>query len=112
MAGSAVYGAAKAGMDHYSRVVALDEAHRADDRRRQVPCCAHRVAGTRRDRYRHAGSSCAPADAGGIPEQGPNYEQQHAQGLLVSAEETARRVLAYLSRDDFGSNAVADIRLV
>ena len=30
----------------------------------------------------------------------------------MSAEEAARRVLAYLARDDFGSQPVADIRLV
>lgn len=110
MAGSAVYGAAKAGMDHYSRAVALDEAHRAE---------------TTGDQYRAARIvSLAPgvidtnmqaqlrgADSAGFPSKA-QFEQQHAQGLLVSPEDTATRILAYLARDDFGSNPVADIRLV
>jgi NAD(P)-dependent dehydrogenase (short-subunit alcohol dehydrogenase family) len=110
MAGSAIYGAAKAGMDHYSRVVALDEAHRAE------------VAGEKRLAARIV--SLAPgvidtdmqaqlraAASAGFPSKA-YFEQQHAQGLLVSAQETASRILAYLARDDFGSNPVADIRLV
>ena len=110
MAGSAVYGAAKAGMDHYSRAVALDEAHRAE------------TAGS----HSHAARivSLAPgvidtdmqaqlrgADGAGFPSKA-YFKQQHAQGQLVSADDTAHRIVAYLTRDDFGSNPVADIRLV
>ena len=110
MAGSAVYGAAKAGMDHCSRVVALDEAHRADmagDKRRaaRIVSLAPGVIDTDMQAQLRA------ADIAGFPSR-PYYEQQHAQGGLVSADETARRVLAYLARDDFGSQPVADIRLV
>jgi benzil reductase ((S)-benzoin forming) len=110
MAGSAIYGVAKAGMDHYSRVVALDEAHRADmagDKRRaaRIVSLAPGVIDTDMQ------AQLRTADTAGFPSRA-YFEQQHAQGLLVSAEDTARRVLAYLARDDFGSQPVADIRLV
>ena len=109
MAGSAIYGAAKAGMDHYSRAVALDEAHRAEsagDQRRaaRIVALAPGVIDTDMQAQLRA------ADPAGFPGKA-SFEQQHAQGLLVSADDTARRVLAYLARDDFGSNPVADIRL-
>lgn len=110
MAGSAVYGAAKAGMDHYSRAVALDEAHRAEtagDKRRaaRIVSLAPGVIDTDMQ------AQLRGADGLGLPSLA-YFKQQHAQGLLVSAEDTARHVLAYLSRDDFGSNPVAGIRLV
>jgi len=110
MAGSAIYGAAKAGMDHYSRGVALDEAHRAElagdkSRTARIVSLAPGVI----DTDMQAQLRCA--DSAGFPGKA-YFEQQHAQGQLVSAQETARRVLAYLVRDDFGSNPVADIRLV
>ncbi len=110
MAGSAIYGAAKAGMDHYSRVVALDEAHRAEsagEKRRaaRIVSLAPGVIDTDMQAHLRA------ANGKGFPSKA-YFEQQHAQGLLVSAEDAARRVLAYLARDDFGSNPVADVRLV
>lgn len=110
MAGSAIYGAAKAGMDHYSRVVALDEAHRAEmvadkSRAARIVSLAPGVIDTDMQAQLRA------ADSTGFPSKA-YFEQQHAQGVLVSAEDTAARILAYLKRDDFGSNPVADIRLV
>jgi len=110
MAGSAIYGAAKAGMDHYSRVVALDETHRAEsagEKRRaaRIVSLAPGVIDTDMQAHLRA------ANGRGFPSKA-YFEQQHAQGLLASAEDAARRVLAYLVRDDFGSNPVADIRLV
>ena len=110
MAGSAVYGTAKAGMDHYSRVVALDEAHRAETaggkgRAARIVSLAPGVIDTDMQAQLRA------ADSAGFPSKA-HFEQQYAQGVLVSADDTARRILAYLARDDFGSNPVADIRLV
>lgn len=110
MAGGAVYGAAKAGMDHYSRAVALDEAHRAEmagdkSRAARIVSLAPGVIDTDMQ------AQLRSADTSGFPSQA-YFEQQHAQGLLMSAEGTARRVLGYLERDDFGSQPVADIRLV
>ncbi len=110
MAGSAIYGVAKAGMDHYSRVVALDEAHRAETAgdkslAARIVSLAPGVIDTDMQAQLRA------ADVAGFPNRA-YFEQQHAQGLLMSAEDAARRVLAYLTRDDFGSQPVADIRLV
>jgi NAD(P)-dependent dehydrogenase (short-subunit alcohol dehydrogenase family) len=110
MAGSAAYGAAKAGMDHYSRVVALDEAHRAEtaggeSRAARIVSLAPGVIDTDMQ------AQLRTADSAGFPSKA-YFEQQHAQGQLVSAEDTASRILAYLARDNFGSNPVADIRLV
>ena len=39
-----------------------------------------------------------------------NFAGLHAQGQLASPEDAAQRVLAYLERADFGSQAVADVR--
>jgi NAD(P)-dependent dehydrogenase (short-subunit alcohol dehydrogenase family) len=91
-------------------VVALDEAHRAKtagdkSRAARIVSLAPGVIDTdMQAQLRAVGSA-------GFPDKA-HFEQLHAQGQLVSAEETARRVLAHLARDDFGSNAVADIRLV
>ena len=51
------------------------------------------------------------ADSAGFPGQA-YFTQQHASGLLVSAEDTAARILRYLARPDFGAEPVADIRTV
>ena len=50
MAGQATYCAAKAGMDHFTRAVALDQALVAERRE-------GRLARARRDRHRHAGAA-------------------------------------------------------
>lgn len=108
MAGSALYGAAKAGMDHFSRAVALDEAHRADSGRgaaARIVSLAPGVVDTDMQAQLRA------ADGAGFPSQ-DYFEQQHANGLLVSAEDTAARIVDYLGRADFGSEPVADIRTV
>ena len=50
---------------------------------------------------------CAPeAD---FPAQG-RFAALKAEGQLISAEATARRLLAWLHHPDFGSEAVDDIR--
>ena len=108
MAGSALYCAVKAGMDHFSRTVALDEAHRADSGRgsaARIVSLAPGVVDTDMQAQLRA------ADSAGFPGQA-YFTQQHASGLLVSAEDTATRILAYLARPDFGAEPVADIRTV
>jgi hypothetical protein len=39
-----------------------------------------------------------------------NFSNMHAQGQLSSPAQTASRVLAYLTRSDFGSSPFGDIR--
>jgi NAD(P)-dependent dehydrogenase (short-subunit alcohol dehydrogenase family) len=106
MAGSALYCAVKAGMDHFSRAVALDEAHRAASGRStaaRIVSLAPGVVDTDMQAQLRA------ADSAGFPGQA-YFTQQHASGLLVSAQDTAARILAYLDRADFGAEPVADIR--
>jgi len=101
MAGSAVYCAAKAGMDHFSRAVALDEQHRGDAAR--IVSLAPGVIDTDMQ------SRLRAADAAGFPEQAL-FRNLHAQGQLTSPHDAAARVLAWLGREDFGEKPVADVR--
>jgi NAD(P)-dependent dehydrogenase (short-subunit alcohol dehydrogenase family) len=101
MAGSAAYCAAKAGMDHFSRAVALDEAHRGS--RARIVSLAPGVIDTDMQRQMRA------ADASGFPDQ-QNFVDYHAKGQLASADAAAQKVLAYLERADFGSQPVGDVR--
>ncbi|MDO9314875.1 MAG: SDR family NAD(P)-dependent oxidoreductase [Burkholderiaceae bacterium] len=106
MAGSALYCAVKAGMDHFSRAVALDEAHRADSGRGTAARIASLAPGVIDTDMQ---AQLRAADSAGFPGQ-DYFKQQHAGGLLVSAEDTAKRILSYLARQDFGVEPVADIR--
>ena len=49
------------------------------------------------------------ADAAAFPDRG-SFANLKTGGLLTSADEAARRVLAWLARPDFGVQAVADVR--
>jgi benzil reductase ((S)-benzoin forming) len=101
MAGSAPYCAAKAGMDHFSRAVALDEAHRGQGAK--IVSLAPGVIDTDMQ------SQLRAADAAGFPDQ-ENFLHMHEAGQLATPPDAAARVLAYLRRADFGSNPVADVR--
>lgn len=101
MAGSAAYCAAKAGMDHFSRAVALEEAGRPNGAR--VVSVAPGVVDTDMQ------AQLRGADAQAFPEQA-RFAQLHAQGQLVSAEDCARQLLAYLHSPGFGAEPIADIR--
>ena len=101
MAGSAAYCAAKAGMDHFSRAVALDEAQR--ERPARIVSLAPGVIDTDMQVQLRA------ADAAGFPEQG-NFIKLKTGGQLTSPQDAAARVLAWLGRADFGANPVADVR--
>ena len=101
MAGSAPYCAAKAGMDHLSRAMALDEVHR--DSGVRIVSLAPGVIDTDMQVQLRA------ADAAGFPDQG-NFVTLQASGQLTSASGAAAKVLACLSRADFGANPVADVR--
>jgi short-subunit dehydrogenase len=101
MASSAPYCAAKAGMDHFTRCVALDEALQANGAR--VCSLAPGVIDTDMQ------VQLRGADPRTFPDLN-NFASLHAQGHLASPALAAQRVLAYLSRADFGSNPVADVR--
>ena len=101
MASQAAYCAAKAGMDHFTRCLALDEAplpHGA-----KVCSLAPGVIDT--DMQVQLRST----DGAKFPDHG-SFAGLHSQGQLTSPAEAARRVLAYLGQADFGSQPVADVR--
>jgi NAD(P)-dependent dehydrogenase (short-subunit alcohol dehydrogenase family) len=101
MASQAVYCAAKAGMDHYTRCVALEEALKPNGAR--VCSLAPGVIDTDMQ------AQLRSADAAAFPDQ-PRFEQLKSGGQLDSPEEAARKVLAHLQRPDFGVESVADVR--
>jgi len=103
MAGQASYCAAKAGMDHFTRALALDEAQRPDGA--SVVSLAPGVIDTDMQEQLRAG------DPAGFPEQA-NFVGLKENGQLMSPADAAARVLAYLDRADFGANPVADVREV
>ena len=101
MASQAPYCAAKAGMDHFTRCVALEEAGRP--RGAKVCSLAPGVIDTDMQ------VQLRSADAGQFPDIG-NFIGLKEKGMLSSPQEAAARVLAVLARPDFGSNPVADVR--
>ena len=101
MASQAAYCAAKAGMDLFTRCVALDEAGQPNGAR--VCSLAPGVIDTDMQ------TQLRGADAAAFPDRG-NFEQLKRQGQLTSPEAAAARVLAYLARPDFGDHPVADVR--
>lgn len=101
MASQAGYCAAKAGMDHFTRCLAMDEAlipHGA-----KVCSLAPGVIDTDMQ------VQLRSADVAQFPDRG-SFEGLKNHGQLTSPEEAARRVLAYLARPDFGEQPVADVR--
>ena len=101
MASQAAYCAAKAGMDHFTRCLALDEAPLAHGAK--VCSLAPGVIDTDMQ------VQLRGADAQAFPDRA-NFEQLKSGGQLTSPDEAARRVLAYLARPDFGAEPVADVR--
>lgn len=101
MAGSAPYCAAKAGMDHFTRALALDEAHRGHGAK--VVSLAPGVIDTEMQ------TQLRGADPAGFPDKAM-FEGLRSSGQLLSPVDAAARVIAYLRRPDFGSNPVGDVR--
>jgi NAD(P)-dependent dehydrogenase (short-subunit alcohol dehydrogenase family) len=101
MAGQASYCASKAGLDHLTRAMALDEAARPNGAR--LVSLAPGVIDTDMQVHLRAG------DAAGFPEKA-NFVGLKEKEQLSSAADAAARVLAYLGRSDFGASAVADVR--
>lgn len=101
MAGSAVYCAAKAGMDHFSRAVALEQASLPNGAR--IVSLAPGVIDTDMQIQLRAANPAA------FPER-ERFMQIHRRGQLDSPAAAATKVLAFLDRPDFGQNPVADVR--
>ena len=101
MASQAGYCAAKAGMDHFTRCVALEEALKANGAK--VCSLAPGVIDT--DMQEQLRS----ADSTAFPDQS-SFLNLKTSGSLTSPEDAAKRVLAILMRADFGANPVADVR--
>lgn len=101
MASQAAYCAAKAGMDHFTRCLALDEAHKPHGAR--VCSLAPGVIDTDMQVQLRGASPEAFPDVG-------NFQQLQQQGQLTGADEAAARVLRYLQRPDFGAQPVGDVR--
>ncbi len=101
MASQAAYCAAKAGMDHFTRCMALDEAQNPHGAR--VCSLAPGVIDTDMQ------VQLRQADAAQFPDR-ESFENLHLRGQLTRPAEAASRVLAYLARPDFGEQPVADVR--
>lgn len=101
MAGSTTYCAAKAGLDHLARALALEQA--ALPNGAQVVSLAPGVIDT--DMQLQLRS----ADPLAFPER-VRFTGLHEQGLLDSPAQAAAKVLKLLDSPAFGSNPVADVR--
>ncbi|MDR6888725.1 MULTISPECIES: SDR family NAD(P)-dependent oxidoreductase [Variovorax] len=101
MGSQAPYCAAKAGMDHYSRAVALEEAPMPNGAR--IVSLAPGVIDTDMQ------VQLRGASVENFPDRG-RFEKLKSEGMLDSPETAAAKVLKYLARADFGSNPVADVR--
>jgi benzil reductase ((S)-benzoin forming) len=101
MASQAGYCAAKAGMDHFTRCMALDEALRPNGAK--VCSLAPGVIDTDMQvQLRGAAGQAFPDQA--------KFLGLKAQGLLSSPAHAAAQVLAYLARPDFGQQPIGDVR--
>lgn len=101
MASQTGYCAAKAGMDHFTRCLALEEALKPHGA--QVCSLAPGVIDTDMQ------VQLRSADAALFPDRAA-FEGMKIQGVLTSVHDAASRILDYLLRKDFGSNPVADVR--
>ena len=101
MASQAAYCAAKAGLDHLTRCLALEEILKPNGAK--VCSLAPGVVDT--DMQLHLRS----ADAAAFPDQ-KNFLDLQSKGQLATPTQAASRVLAYLARPDFGNNPIGDVR--
>lgn len=101
MAGSASYCAVKAGMDHFSRAVALEEAARPGGAR--IVSLAPGIIDTDMQ------VQLRGADRSRFPD-GAQFEAFKTEGRLDSPDTAAAKVLRFLARADFGQEPVSDVR--
>ena len=101
MASQSAYCAAKAGLDHFTRCMALDEALQPHGAR----VCALSPGIIDTDMQ----VQLREADAAQFPDRG-SFSDLHRHGQLTPPAIAAERVLSYLMRADFGEQPVADVR--
>ena len=101
MASQAAYCAIKAGLDHATRCIALDEGAKTYGVR--ISSMAPGVIETGMQSWLRA------ADPALFPDQ-PNFVTLHTSGSLTAPLEAAQQVLARLDRADFGTDPVSDVR--
>lgn len=101
MASQAAYCAAKAGMDHFTRCLALDEASQPNGA--LVCSLAPGVIDTDMQ------VQLRSANPTSFPDR-DSFQQLKDTSNLSTPHDAAARVLAYLSKNDFGSVPVADVR--
>lgn len=101
MASQAAYCAAKAGMDHFTRCLALDEARHPQGAK--VCSLAPGVIDTDMQ------VQLRGADIAEFPDKN-NFLNLKLNHQLTSPAQAATQVLGYLARPDFGANPVADVR--
>ncbi|CAN7681383.1 SDR family NAD(P)-dependent oxidoreductase [Variovorax sp. LjRoot84] len=101
MASQAPYCAAKAGMDHFSRAVALEEAALGGGAK--IVSLAPGVIDTDMQ------VQLRGAEAEMFPDRA-RFERLKAEGQLDTPATAAAKVLKYLARADFGTQPVADVR--
>lgn len=101
MAGSAAYCAAKAGLDHFSRCIALEQADHVNPA--HVVSLAPGVIDTDMQAELRA------ADPQAFPERARFVKLQH-DGVLISPQACARALLARLADPSFGHEVVGDLR--
>lgn len=101
MAGSASYCAAKAGLDHLARAVALEQAAQAHGAR--IVSLAPGVIDTDMQ------VQLRSADAAAFPERA-RFVGLKEGGHLDTPAQAAAKVLRFLDRADFGSNPIGDVR--
>ncbi len=105
MAGTAAYCAVKAGLDHLARAQALEQSQLAAQgfNAARVVSIAPGVIDTPMQ------VTLRTADATRFPDRA-RFLSLSSEGQLQSPSDTAQRLLHYLEREDFGLQAVADIR--
>jgi benzil reductase ((S)-benzoin forming) len=101
MASQAGYCAAKAGMDHFTRCLSMDEALKTNGAK--VCSLAPGVIDTDMQVQLRAAKEQDFPDRGG-------FLSLKATGALTTPSEAAARILAFLRRPDFGTLPIADIR--
>ncbi|MEY2994016.1 MAG: hypothetical protein RL357_951 [Pseudomonadota bacterium] len=101
MASSGPYCAVKAGLDHLSRCVALEQARDAHGAR--IASLAPGVIATDMQAHLRA------ADPNHFPDHG-NFVALKEQNMLTSPDEAARKIWRYLDSDTFGQEVITDLR--